>query len=66
MWLARARSKPSSSSQLPQQLSQVDAEGKPLPTVDELSLVGYPGEITMKQAFEKTGSQSEIDKSRHG
>ena len=33
----------------------LDVEGRPLPTVDELSLVGYPDDVEISQLFEKTG-----------
>jgi len=34
----------------------LDVEGRPLPTVDELSLVGYPDDVEVSQLFEKTGT----------
>jgi len=33
----------------------LDFEGRPLPTVDELSLVGYPDDVEVSQLFEKGG-----------
>jgi len=33
----------------------LDVEGRPLPTVDELSLVGYQDDVEVSQLFEKTG-----------
>jgi len=33
----------------------LDFDGRPLPTVDELSLVGYPDDVEVSQLFEKTG-----------
>jgi len=35
----------------------LDFEGRPLPTVDELSLVGYPDDVEVSQLFEKAGKQ---------
>jgi len=35
----------------------LDFEGRPLPTVDELSLVGYADDVEVSQLFEKTGSR---------
>ena len=33
----------------------LDFDGRPLPTVDELSLVGYPDDVEVSQLFEKNG-----------
>jgi len=33
----------------------LDCEGRPLPTVDELSLVGFPDDVEVSQLFEKSG-----------
>jgi len=35
----------------------LDFEGRPLPTVDELSLVGYQDDVEVSQLFEKTGTR---------
>jgi len=34
----------------------LDCEGRPLPTFDELSLVGYPDDVEASQLFEKSGT----------
>jgi len=34
----------------------LDFEGRPLPTVDELSLVGYSDDVEVSQLFEKAGT----------